>query len=99
MIRREYVIRIVEGTPGGQGFSDLHSRRLWPWELGYKLAKLRDAFFVILRSEVSHTRDLVMRERAPERLAVDDLTHRAFDEVWSAQTHERRAFDHDDEVR
>ena len=48
---------------------------------------------------MSYPRDLVVRKRAAERLAIYDLTYRPFDQVWTSQTHERRAFDHDDEIR
>ena len=47
---------------------------------------------------VGHTAHFGMRARAAERLTIDHLTRRALDEVGTAQPHERRPIDHEDDV-
>ena len=46
-----------------------------------------------------NSRQLVMRPRAAQSFIIDRLAGRAFDQVRAAQSHERSAFDHDDDVR
>src|SRR5207245_838272 len=89
VVRRHYVVQIVEGPPSRMSLFDLHSERLRRWKLSYELAKFHYAVFVVLCAKMGHARDLVVGERAAERLAIHDLTYRALNQVWPAQTHER----------
>ena len=46
-----------------------------------------------------HAGNLIVGTRAAERFVVDRLSRRALNEIRAAQSHERGAFDHDDDVR
>src|SRR5207302_11461194 len=68
------------------------------WQLIHKLSDLRNRILVVLHSIMRYSRKFIVRARAAERLVIDCLTGRAFDQVRSTQTHERSAFYHDDDV-
>jgi hypothetical protein len=53
---------------------------------------------VVIDSVVGNTADLRVRRRAAECLRVDDLSSCAFDEIRSAESHERGALDHQNDI-
>ena len=71
---------------------------LAPASMRDELAQLREARVVVVRRVVRDAAHLRVRHRAAERLAVDHLAGGALHEVRPAEPHERRAFDHDDQV-
>ena len=45
-----------------------------------------------------HATYRIVKVRAPERFLIDRLAGRALDEIWAAQAHEARIFNHQDDV-
>src|SRR6266568_9078488 len=102
MIFRNYFVDLFGGSssvrsaPILAGGSQASSRHR---QLRHKLPDLRNRLFVILHSIMRNARNFTMRARAAERFIVNCLAGCSFDQVSSAQSHERGAFDHDDDVR
>src|ERR1043166_6156330 len=68
-------------------------------QLGDELSDLLDATLVVSNSIVRDARQLVVRTCAAESFVVDRLSRRAFNEIRTTETHERRTFNHYDNVR
>src|SRR2546423_13126482 len=68
-------------------------------QLRHKLPDPDNRFLVIPDTIMGHAGNLIMRARAAERLVIDRLSGGTFNEISAAQSHERGAFDHDDDVR
>ncbi len=62
------------------------------------LADACDAFLIVLGAVMRDGADGGVRRRTAQRFRIHDLSRGAFDEIRPAQSHERRAVDHEDHV-
>src|SRR6266404_7410814 len=79
---------------GGSQASSLRIQR----QLRHKLSNLPQALLIILNPIMSHSRDFIMSARASESFIVNRLPSRPFNQVRSAQSHERSVLHHNNDT-
>src|ERR1044072_2613669 len=74
-------------------------RDRWFGQFGHKLPNLLNTCLIVDYPVMSNTGDFVVSASAAKSFVINRLSGRAFHEVSAAESHERRALDHDDHVR